>query len=202
MIDTLLASTTAAADYRRLVVELGLPEVAATALKPFIVAVMEKNIHLGRSDKRTTKKLRTLRTRNKALIAQLACKQLRPEYNCHRVDFHGKGFDSVRSCNRHVKAFVDSLKEKFPDDTFKQMTVAGAVADRLGALEGYLDIGNYKIDADSPITKKQVEVAIACLASWREFNAKLRHIWPKGRYPNDVRAVVHATNAAMGSPAR
>ena len=106
---------------------------------------------------------------------------------------------SVRR-NRHVKAFVDSLKEKFPDDTFKQMTVAGAVADRLGALEGYLDIGNYKIDADSPITKKQVEVAIACLASWREFNAKLRHIWPKGRYPNDVRAVVHATNAAMGLP--
>ena len=137
----------------------------------------------------------TENTRLKRTVAALQDQQHRKAEALVK-DLCGPGFDSGRTRRRHAGTWMLRIMEAYPKDVRKQCQAAADIADRFAVTT----TSGYK-DADGNVfTDEQVETALSIATSLREMNTALRRRWPKGRYPNEVRAVVRANGMGISLP--
>ena len=87
----------------------------------------------------------------------------------------GTGFDSERTLRGHASSWIQQIEAAYPGDTWKQMQLSGAIAERLALKKNSFSKAH---------DQRAVSAVIASLRAYYS-TLKQRH---RGRYPNDVRA--------------
>ena len=96
----------------------------------------------------------------------------------------GRGFDSDRSLREHAADWVQKIEVAYAGDTWKQMQLAGALAERLALRKAVFE---------RPSDQKVVTAVISSLQAYYRA-LRERHA---GRYPNDVRAAKMGVDQAV-----
>ena len=157
-------------------------------------AVLEHDAGIARSAASRAKK------RAKTLATALASKNVSFAESYNRGDARGdalpgKGFgQSAR--NNAIRDFVDSLRQRWPGNLTKQLTVVTGLARRFDVDLRAADTSRYTLDGRL-MTQAEVDTCVCIAKAKRAVFKKLRALNPSGRYSNDLATVVHGN--ALGA---
>ena len=188
-LSTLLARSKAMNQYNELISG---DDPTAADLKQIIADVLVRNAVLEHDAGIARSRASRARKKAKTLALALASKNASvSDYN--RGDarggaLSGKGFGESARHNA-IRDFVNSLRQRWPGNLTKQLTVVKGLAKRF-------DVGlapntsRYMLDG-RPMTQAEVDTCVYIAKAKRAVLMKLRALNPSGRYNNDLATVVH-----------